>query len=148
MAQQQSIARKRNRSDETASGHDQDLERFEQELADYLQERIKPGLNRGAIPLVARSIAKEVAHWDTPNGASTDATDDEDVEAEADDDVEAEAEDDFEPGSDEDVEADEEPDEPANDEDESDFEADMRDLQSEFGEEWILSFSVQGDAAW
>ena len=34
---------------------------YEQELADYLQERIKPGLNRGAIPLLARSIAKEIA---------------------------------------------------------------------------------------
>lgn len=33
----------------------------EQELASYLQERIKPGLNRGAIPLLARSIAREIA---------------------------------------------------------------------------------------
>src|SRR3954468_19255002 len=33
----------------------------EQELASYLEERIKPGLNRGAIPLVARSIAREIA---------------------------------------------------------------------------------------
>jgi hypothetical protein len=33
----------------------------EQELASYLEERIKPGLNRGAIPLLARSIAREIA---------------------------------------------------------------------------------------
>lgn len=33
----------------------------EGELASYLQERIKPGLNRGAIPLLARSIAREIA---------------------------------------------------------------------------------------
>ena len=32
------------------------VETSEQELAEYLQERIKPGLNRGAIPLLARSI--------------------------------------------------------------------------------------------
>jgi hypothetical protein len=42
----------------------------EGELATYLQERIKPGLNRGAIPLLARSIAREIArdefHRDDP----------------------------------------------------------------------------------
>src|SRR4051812_5888330 len=36
----------------------------EQELASYLEERIKPGLNRGAIPLLARSIAREIARDD------------------------------------------------------------------------------------
>ena len=43
---------------------------YEKELAGYLQERIKPGLNSGTIPLLARSIAKEIAHRDRPNGAS------------------------------------------------------------------------------
>jgi hypothetical protein len=33
----------------------------EQELTSYLEERIKPGLNRGSIPLLARSIAREIA---------------------------------------------------------------------------------------
>jgi hypothetical protein len=36
----------------------------EKELASYLQERIKPGLNRGSIPLLARSIAREIARDD------------------------------------------------------------------------------------
>jgi hypothetical protein len=48
-------------------------EAYEQELADYLQERIKPGLNRGAIPLVARSIAKEIARRGHPGGAAAGA---------------------------------------------------------------------------
>ena len=52
------------------SGHEEELARYEQELAGYLQERIKPGLNSGAIPLLARSIAKEIAHGEHPNGAS------------------------------------------------------------------------------
>ena len=47
-----------------------EVARYEQELADYLQERIKPGLNSGAIPLLARSIAKEIARREPPNGAS------------------------------------------------------------------------------
>src|SRR5688500_2163805 len=50
------------------NGHDDDVARYEQELAAYLQERIKPGLNSGAIPLLARSIAKDIAHRDHPNG--------------------------------------------------------------------------------
>jgi hypothetical protein len=55
------------------NGHDEEIARYEQELAGYLQERIKPGLNSGAIPLLARSIAKEIAHREHPNGASDDA---------------------------------------------------------------------------
>ena len=53
MAEQQQDTDQNGQADETAS--------YEAELADYLQERIKPGLNRGAIPLLARSIAKEIA---------------------------------------------------------------------------------------
>jgi hypothetical protein len=52
------------------NGHDEEIVRYQEQLADYLQERIKPGLNRGAIPLLARSIAREVAHWDAPDGAA------------------------------------------------------------------------------
>jgi hypothetical protein len=58
---------------EADSGHDEEVASYEQELAGYLQERIKPGLNRGAIPLLARSIAKEIAHREHPNGTSEDA---------------------------------------------------------------------------
>src|SRR5687768_4081648 len=52
------------------NGHEEEVARYEQELAAYLQERIKPGLNSGAIPLVARSIAKAIAHREHPKGAS------------------------------------------------------------------------------
>jgi hypothetical protein len=33
----------------------------EEQLTSYLEERIKPGLNSGAIPMLARSIAREIA---------------------------------------------------------------------------------------
>jgi hypothetical protein len=54
------------------NGQEQEVSKYEKELAGYLQERIKPGLNSGAIPLLARSIAKEIAHREHPNGASED----------------------------------------------------------------------------
>jgi hypothetical protein len=92
----------------------QEIERYEQDLAAYLQKRIKPGLNRGAIPLLSRSIAREVAHWDTFNDEDSDDED-------ADDDDGGE---------------------------ESDVEVDLYGLQSELGEEWIVSLSVHGDDAW
>jgi hypothetical protein len=53
--------------------NEEELASYEQKLAAYLQERMKPGLNSGAIPLLARSIAKEIAHWEHPNGASEEA---------------------------------------------------------------------------
>jgi hypothetical protein len=59
------------------NGHEEEVARYEQELASYLQERIKPGLNSGAIPLLARSIAKEIAHGEHPNGGSEHAEGDE-----------------------------------------------------------------------
>ena len=55
------------------NGHEEEVASYEEELAGYLQERIKPGLNSGAIPLLARSIAKEIAHREHPNGGSADA---------------------------------------------------------------------------
>src|ERR687895_342283 len=39
---------------------------YETQLAQYLQEKIKPGLSRSTIPLVARSIAKEIARREPP----------------------------------------------------------------------------------
>jgi hypothetical protein len=72
------------------NGHEDDLARYEQELAEYLQQRIKPGLNSGAIPLLARSIAKEIAHREPPNGAS------EEPGGEAEQSAESEAAPDFE----------------------------------------------------
>ena len=104
------------------SGHEDEVATYEQELARYLQERIKPGLNSGAIPLLARSIAKELAHREPPPSASEDAEEDDETSAEEDDEsADGEA---------------------------ADFEADMHELQAELGEDWILRFSVQGDDAW
>jgi hypothetical protein len=72
MAQQETSERKQSRAPkdeppeterDAARGGDEPAV-DEQELASYLQERIKPGLNRGAIPLLARSIAREIARDD------------------------------------------------------------------------------------
>ncbi len=126
MAKEQPVARKGPRSkshiqqqaepDAGQHGHEEQVAKYEQELADYLQQRIKPGLNRGAIPLLARSIAKEIAHREHPNGASGVA----------------------EAGEEQSAEGDELP----------PFEDEMHELQAELGEDWILSFSVQGDDEW
>jgi hypothetical protein len=150
MAEQQSVAREQSRSKRDKrqeadpgtgkSGHEEEVARYEQELAGYLQERIKPGLNSGAIPLLARSIAKEIAHREHPNGASEDAEVEDEPSAEADDESSAEADDELS------AEADDE--HGAESEAPPDFEADMHELQAELGEDWILRFSVQGDDAW
>ena len=165
MARQQSATRKQSRSKretkqkadpgESQNGRGDESASYEQELARLLQERIKPRLNSGAIPLLARSIAKEIAHREHPNSASEDAEAEDEPTAEAEDEPTAEADDeptaegDDEPGD----EAGDEPSGEADDEDaesepSADFEADMRDLQAELGEDWILRFSVQGDDAW
>jgi len=139
---------------------DQDtITTHEQELAEYLQERIKPGLNRGAIPLLARSIAGEIVRREHDGGGSEDPEPDVEHDEEPDDeptleagdadDVEADAGDEQEGELDD--EADDEPDDEDDDESESpvdEFEAEMRELQAELGEEWIVRFSVQGDDAW
>ena len=132
---------------QSQNGQEKEVERYEQELAGYLQERIKPNLNRGTIPLLARSIAKEIAHGNPPHVASEDAEAEDEPSAEAEDEPSAEAED--EQSADE---AEDEPSAEADDDDESeppvDFEADMRELQAELGKDWILRFSVQGDDGW
>jgi len=148
------------RSNEGRNGHDDQLESYEKELAGYLRERIKPGLNSGAIPLLARSIAKDIAHREAPPGMFEESdTEDQpgaDADAEADDETTGEAEDEDraeadadedEAGSDDDRE-DQDQGEDEDDEAQAAFEADMHDLQAEFGEDWILRFSVQGDDAW
>jgi|Tabmets5t2r1_1033131.scaffolds.fasta_scaffold01112_6 hypothetical protein len=53
-------------AEESKNGYEQQLAEYESQLARYLQERIKPNLSRSAIPLVARSIAKEIAHREPP----------------------------------------------------------------------------------
>jgi hypothetical protein len=52
--------------EESQDGYEKELADYEKELARYLQARIKPGLSRSAIPLMARSIAKEIAAQDPP----------------------------------------------------------------------------------
>ena len=87
-----------------------------------MQDRIKPGLNRGSIPLLARSIAKEIARQEFAEGTADDETD----------------------------ALNDEGDDEAGDEQDSgpDLEAALHELQAELGEEWILYFSVQGDRTW
>jgi hypothetical protein len=54
------------RTVEHEHGDDNKLAEYEKQLANYLQDRIKPGLSPGAIPLLARSIAKDIARRDPP----------------------------------------------------------------------------------
>jgi hypothetical protein len=136
MAEQQSAERENQQEPENggeqkpengngSNGKQEEVATYEQELAGYLQERIKPGLNSGAIPLLARSIAKEIAHRERPQ------SDPEDAKAKSEDKGGAEASN----GQPAEGEA-------------PDFEADMRELQAELGKDWVLSFSVHGDEGW
>ena len=91
---------------------------YQKELAHYLEERIRPGLNAGAIPMLARSIARDIAAQDPPESPDdSEATSDGDAPTEG----QAQA---------------------------PDFEADMHDLQAELGRDWILRFSVHGQEGW
>jgi hypothetical protein len=62
MAQQRPVER-----EESQDGYEKQLADYEKELARYLQARIKPGLSRSAIPLMARSIAKEIVAKEPPD---------------------------------------------------------------------------------
>lgn len=158
---------KQQAADSAASGNGSEdrYARYEQELADYLQERIKPGLEDDAVPDLARSIAKDLARKRRPDGPSEDieeddeprgeANDDPDVDAddEYDDDPEAEADDEYDEDDEaepDDDEADDEDDEErtAGEEEVSGFEEEMHQLQADLGDDWIVRFSVQGDNAW
>ena len=182
-ARKQSRSKRDKRDDKTTD--------YEKELAGYLQERIKPGLNQGSIPLLARSIAKEIVRrqeessgaseepeeQDEPGAEAEDEPIDEvedqsedEVEDEPEDEVEDQPEDEVEDQPEDEVEdepedepedevedepEDEVEDEPEDEADEegdaggeADFEADMRDLQAELGDEWVVRFSVKGDEAW
>jgi hypothetical protein len=149
MAEQKSAARNPSRVKRGNGGQPTDeVSSFEHELAEYLQDRIKPGLNRGAIPLLARSIAKEIAHREVPAGADDGAEGDEDEQQASAEPSADDAEDRGDAQEDEDS-GEDSGSEPSAEQDEApDFEADMHDLQSELGEHWIVRFSVQGDDAW
>jgi hypothetical protein len=101
-----------------ANGYEQALADYQEELAHYLQERIKPGLNAGAIAMLTRSIARDIAEQEPPAAPDN-------GEARADRDAPTNG------------------DGPA-----PDFEADMHDLQAELGPDWILRFSVHGQDRW
>jgi hypothetical protein len=62
------MARKQKSSAPAAdsNGDEQALADYQKELAHYLEERIRPGLNAGAIPMLARSIARDIAAQDPP----------------------------------------------------------------------------------
>ena len=104
MARQKPATRKQSRSKrdtqqkvdpvENQDDHGKEIASYEQELASLLQERIKPGLNRGAIPLLARSIAKDIAHRDPSRGESEDIEVEDEISDEADDEITNEADDD------------------------------------------------------
>jgi hypothetical protein len=157
---------------------EQGLAAYEKDLAGYLQERIKPGLRSSAIPLLARSIAKDLARRQPPASSEGEdvhadeerpdaQADEEGPDAQADEegpDAQADEErpdaqaDEERPDAqaDEEREAQEVPDAQAGDEqpdaqaddEQPDFEAEMHELQTELGDEWILRFSVQGGDGW
>ena len=147
--------REKQRKADTSNGGDapqNGSESYEKELAAYLQERIRPGLNSGSIPMLARSIAKELAKRDHPNGTPEESPEDDEATAEgADEEVAAEGEDEVSAESEDEASAEVEDDaETEDDEGEAPtaFEEDMYELQEEFGDDWIVRFSVQNDAGW
>jgi hypothetical protein len=66
MAKQRTREQGGDGSDKELAHYEKELAQYEKQLASYLQERIKPGLSRGAIPLLARSIAKEITRQEPP----------------------------------------------------------------------------------
>jgi hypothetical protein len=114
------MARKQKPSGQAADndGYEHALAEYQDELAQYLEERLKPGLNAGAIPLLARSIARDIAVQEPPESPDDGATS---SDGDAPTEGEAQA---------------------------PDFEADMHDLQAELGQDWILRFSVHGQDGW
>jgi hypothetical protein len=113
------------------NGGERDLAAYEKDLAGYLQERIKPGLSRSAIPLLARSIAKDIARSEPPA-----ASDPEEPQADADAQSDAEQAD---------LEADEQSD-AQGDEEQADLEADEQSDAQGDEEQADLEADEQSDA--
>ena len=148
MARQQA-ARKGSRSkDDTQKKADSDASEnssgggnatYEEELAEYLQERIKPNLNRGSIPLLARSIAKDLAKRQRPDDEPEETMQDDEPRDKADEEYDDEPRDEEEldeeePEAEEDKDFDDEADEeePEAEEDEDfDDEADEEEPEAE-----------------
>ena len=138
MAKQKTASRrtarpKDNGSDKAKSGSGDSGSTYEKELTELLQERIKPNLNRGSIPLLARSLAKDIASRQRSE-EDDDARDEADEESETD--GESKAETDEAPENETEdapkAEADEDEDEDeAGDEPEAEADEDLDDVDEE-----------------
>jgi hypothetical protein len=74
---------------------------------------------------------------------------DDDFDDDEDDDVRGEADDDFDDDEDDDVRAGADDDfSDEEDDNEGSFEDELRDLQADLGDDWILRFSIQGEDTW
>ena len=134
-------ARSRRDDDERGASHNGDGEAAasdDQQLAHDLQARVRRGLSPGALRLLARAVTKRAAHRrpgdDSDAAGEASGPEDDDVREEVDDDgTGGEADEDFSEEA---------------DEDERSLEDDVRDLQANLGDDWILRVCVQGDYAW
>ncbi len=112
------MALRQNSSGQATDDYGQALREYEAELAHYLEERIRPGLNAGAIRMLARSIARDIAAQEPPEAPDNgNAMTDRDAASEG----QAPA---------------------------PDIVADMRDFQADLGADWILRLSVCGHDRW
>jgi len=129
MAKQQTASRSKAQSkgtgsDKGTSGSGDEAATYEQELTELLQERIKPNLNRGSIPLLARSLAKDIAARQRTDEAEEDEPRDEaaDDQPETDDEAQGDDERDEEPEAEAGDDSDEEQEEPEDEEQDSEVE--------------------------
>jgi len=129
MAKQQTASRSKAQSkgtgsDKGTSGSGDEAATYEQELTELLQERIKPNLNRGSIPLLARSLAKDIAARQRTDEAEEDEPRDEaaDDQPETDDEAQSDDERDEEPEAEAGDDSDEEQEEPEFEEQDSEAE--------------------------
>jgi hypothetical protein len=145
------------------NGHDEDVEEYAKELAAYLQERIKPGLNRGSIPLLARAVAKEIAQEETGNYEQELAEYLQErikpglnrgslpllARSIAKDIAQRSLSNGANGNGNGNSKVEEQEQTPTAEVDEDfDFEAEMHELQEELGDDWIVRFSVHGEDAW
>jgi len=129
MAKQQTASRSKAQSkgtgsDKGTSGSGDEAATYEQELTELLQERIKPNLNRGSIPLLARSLAKDIAARQRTDEAEEDEPRDEaaDDQPETDDEAQGDDERDEEPEAEAGDDSAEEQEEPEDEEQDSEAE--------------------------
>jgi len=129
MAKQKTAGRRTARpkdsgSEKAKSGSGNSGSTYEEELTELLQERIKPNLNRGSIPLLARSLAKDIAARQRTDEAEEDEPRDEaaDDQPETDDEAQGDDERDEEPEAEAGDDSAEEQEEPEDEEQDSEVE--------------------------